>query len=155
MSGLRIVGGELTLPTQIITDPFVASNAAIGTEKLKHSYKPSTTFNSAIGDAPATREEIVMVATSAGTIKGFHAMLNVTGSSTDIDFDLKLNGVTVLSSVVNITNTDADGLVKDGVLSTTAFTIDDIFSISMAVTTNTGASGSFAWIDIEEDNAPS
>lgn len=150
----RLAGGEITLPPGLIKDSVIATDAAIGTEKLKHIYKPGTNFNTAIGGTPATREEIVMIATSAGTIKGFHALLNDTGTTTDIDFDLKVNGTTVLTGTINITQADADKLVKDGTVSSAAITIDDVISIAMTVTTSTGAQGAYAWVDIEENNAP-
>ena len=154
MSTLRIAGGEITLPTGLIKNVTIASDAAIDTTKVKQMYKKGTNFNTAIGSAPTNREEIVHVCNSSGTLKGFHAILNVTGSTTDIDFDIKINGVSALSALLNFTNTDSDAVPKDGSLSTTAVTVDDVISIEVAVTTSTGAQGAYAWVDIEEDNAP-
>ena len=127
------------------------SGDELAASKLTFNHKPGTNFNTAIGGTPATREEIVFVCkATAGTIKGFHCLLNDTGTSTDIDFDLKVNGVSILSAVVNITNSDSDGAVSDGTISSASLSADDIVSISMAVTSSTGAQGAFAWAEIEE-----
>ncbi len=67
-----------------------------------------------------------------------------------MDFDCKKNGTTILSSVVNITHSDADRAVKDGTLSVTTVAADDVISISLAVTSSTGAQGPFAWVEIQE-----
>lgn len=125
------------------SDPFDVDNA-------QHLYKPGTNFDLAIGATPVAREEIVFVASTAGVIRSFHALLNDTGTSTDVDFDLKINGTTALTGVVTITNADADGLVVDGTLSTTALVADDIVSIELVVTSSTGAQGPFAWVEIQE-----
>ena len=154
MSGLRITGGTLVLPNGLIADAAVALDAAIDADKLQHVYKHGTNFDLPIGGTPVAREEIVIVCSAAGTIRGFHAILNDTGTTTDIDFDLKKNGVSVLSSTLNITNADADRLVKDGSLASTSVALDDVLSISIAVTTSTGATGPYAWVDIEENTAP-
>jgi hypothetical protein len=107
-----------------------------------------------IGGTPTTREEIVYVASQAGTVRGFAALLNETGTSSSITFDLKKNGVTMLSSVVTITNATADRAVTAGTLSVTSFAADDVLSISMAVSSSTGAQGPFAFIELEENQAP-
>lgn len=151
---LRITGGEIVLPAGTIKDQDISSSAAIDADKMQHAYKCGTNFDLAIGATPVAREEIVFTSSGTGTIRGFHALLNDTGTSTNIDFDLKVNGTTVLSSVVNVTHSDADRLVKDGTISSSALTTDDVVSIEIAVTSSTGAQGPFAWVDIEENTAP-
>lgn len=149
------ITGVLTNDAGSITNEHVNSNAAIDSTKLKHAYVAKTNFGFVIGGTPTTREEIVHVANEAGTVRGFHAMLNDTGTSTSIAFDLKKNGVSILSSAVTIAHTDADKLVKDGTLSGTTLAADDVLSIVMTVTSSTGAQGPFAWVNIEENLAPS
>ena len=146
--------GTFTPGAGIITDEHVSSSAAIDVTKQKHAYCPRTNFATAIGATPATREEIVWVANAAGTIRGFHALLNDTGTSTSITFDLKKNGTTMLSSVITITHSIADKAVQDGTLSVTSFAADDILSISMTVSSSTGAQGPAAWIALSENDAP-
>lgn len=148
----RIIADFTSLQTGIIGNDQVKTNAAIEATKVEHMQKAGTNFATAIGGTPASREEIVFVASQACSLKAFHCLLNDTGTSTDIDFDLKKNGTTVLSSVVNITHSVTDGDVQDGTLaaSPTSLVADDIISISMAVTSSTGAQGAFAWAEIEE-----
>lgn len=150
IEGSLSVSGSLGLTAGSVSDATVAASAAIDADKLEHLYKPGTNFDLAIAGTPATREEIVFVASGAATVRAFHCLLNVTGTSTNIDFDLKKNGTTILSAVVNIANTDADGLVKDGTISGGTLMADDIISISMAVTTSTGAQGPMAWLELTE-----
>lgn len=148
------ITGSINLDAGTVENRHVAEDAAIDASKVKHSYSPGTGFALAIGGTPATREEIVHVANSAGTVRGFHAMLNDTGTTTNIDFDLKKNGVSILSAAVNIVHGDADRLVKDGVLSGVVLAADDVLSIAMTVTSATGAQGPFAWVTLEENSAP-
>lgn len=150
----RWSGGTFTLDNGIVGNDAIAANAAIDADKMQHVYKPGTAFGFAIGGTPTTREEIVFIASQAGTIRGFHALLNESGTSTDIDFDLKKNGVSILTAVLTIVHGDGDGTVMDGTLSSTSLAADDILSISMTVTSSTGAQGPFAWITLEENTAP-
>lgn len=153
MASARWVGGTVTLPSGVVGDEQVASNDPIDADKLQHLYKAYTNFDLPIGSTPAAREEIVFVASTTGTIRGFHCLLNDTGTSTDVDFDLKVNGSTVLSGVVNVTHSDSDRAVKDGTISSASLSVDDVVSISLATTSTTGAQGPFAWVEIEETAA--
>lgn len=146
----RLSGGTLILPTACITDDAVSPTAAISAGKLLHSQKPSTNFQFVIGGTPTTKEETVFVASTAGTISGFHCFQTDTGTAASIAYDFKKNGTTVLSSAVTIANTDTDGQIKDGVLATTTFAPGDKFTISMTVSTSTGATGPFAWGELVE-----
>ena len=154
MPGARWTGGTFTLEAGVVVNESIASGAAIDADKMQHTYKPGTNFGFVIGGTPTTREEIVYVASQAGTVRGFAALLNETGTSSSITFDLKKNGVTMLSSVVTITNATADRAVTAGTLSVTSFAADDVLSISMAVSSSTGAQGPFAFIELEENQAP-
>jgi hypothetical protein len=126
----------------------------IGTDKVQPTYKHGTCFGFAIGATPTTREEIVYVAQSTGTIRGLNALLNNTGSSTAVTFDLKKNGTTVLSATASVTNSDSSKAIKTGTLSVTTFSAGDVFSIAMTVSSSTGAQGPYAWATLVEANAP-
>jgi hypothetical protein len=149
----RAVFSVLTLPTGTVNDDAVASNAAIDADKMQHLYKPFTNFDLAIGGTVATREEIVFVADTVGTIRGFHCTCNVGGTTGDSDFNLKVNGVSVLSAAVNFANGDADRLIKDGTISTPALAIDDVVSISVTRNSSHDGTGPFAWAVIQEGAA--
>lgn len=153
--GPRISGGTMTLPSGIVIDADVNSNADIKTDKMRHLHKVMTNFNLDSGDTPVTTTMITFVADSAGTIRGFHVLLADTGTTTDIDFDLQVGGSTVLSGVVNMTNSDSNNVPKDGTISSATLTAGDVVTIVMTVTSATGALGPFAWVNIEENSAAS
>ena len=154
MPGARWTGGTFTLEAGVVVNESIASGAAIDADKMQHTYKPGTNFGFTTSGTPTSRHEPVFVASQAGTVRGFAALLTDTGTSTSITFDLLKNGVTMLSSVVTITNATADRAVQAGTLSVTSFAADDVLSINMAVSSSTGAQGPFAFIEIEENSAP-
>lgn len=147
-------GGTLLLDAGSITDQHLSSAAAVTVDKQQHAYKARTNFGQAIGATPATREEIVFVATAAGLLRSFNAGLNVTGSTSSMTFDLKKNGTTVLTSVITVTNANSNRQVQTVVPSSVSFVAGDVFSISLTVTTSTGAQGPFAWVGLSETTAP-
>ena len=151
MAGTAKLVGTLTYPSGQITNEHVSSSAAIDSDKLQHLHKKGTNFALAIGGTPAAYEEIVYVCEAAtAAVRGFHALLNDTGTGTSVTFDLKKNGTTMLSSVVTITDAGADRAVSDGTLSATALVAGDVLSIVLAQTATTGAQGPFAWVEIDE-----
>ena len=154
MPGARWTGGTFTLEAGVVTNESVASNAAIDADKMQHCYKPGTNFGFTTTGTPTSRHEIVFVASQAGTVRGFGCLLLDTGSSTSITFDLLKNGTTMLSSVFTITNATAYGQVQGVVPSVTSFAADDRISINMAVSSSTGAQWPFAFVEIEENQAP-
>jgi len=146
--------GTLTLDQGSVENRHVSGTVGneILADKLQPYFAPCTNLGFAIGATPTTREEIVHVCKYAGVIRGFHALLNDTGTTTSITFDLKKNGTTVLSAVATITHSDADRLVKDGPLSggSVAVVAGDVLSVLMTVTSSTGAQGPHAWASLTE-----
>ena len=147
---------QVILPNSCIKNKHISGSLSdiISTDKVQSLIYKDTNFNLAIGATPVAREEIRYLCRGDGDIRGFHALLNETGSSTSVSFDLKKNGVSVLSSVVTITHADADRSRHDGTLSSTTFVADDVLSISMAVSSSTGAQGPYACVILSEDVAP-
>lgn len=154
MPGEAQFRGYLTPGTDSIRDAHLKANADIKVEKMRHAYTLGTRFGFAIAATPTSRHEIVHTVNAAGEVRGFHALLNATGSSTSIAFDLKKNGVSILSSVVTVTNSQAAREVVDGVLSSVAVVAGDVLSIEMTVSTSTGAQGPWAWVTLHENSAP-
>ena len=146
----RAVFQLLTLPSSSVADEQVSATANIDADKMQHLYKPSSNFALAIGGTVATYEEIVFVASTVGTIRAFHCTFNVGGTTGDSDFDLNVNGSSVLSAVVNFDNADTDATIKDGTISTPALAVDDIVSISVTRNSSHDGTGPFAWVEIEE-----
>lgn len=136
-----IIGTDLSLTADVLP------------QSMRHCFKPGTNFGLAIGGAPATREEVVYVASGAGTIQGFHGLLNVVGSA-NLTMDLKKNGVSILSAPISITNAQANREVVDGTLSSVSFVAGDVFSMAETVTVSTGASGPYAFMTVTENQAP-
>jgi hypothetical protein len=147
--------GTLTLDNGSVTNDHFSAVAAqaLDADKVQPYFVKGTPLGFAIGATPTTREEIVHVVTTAGTIRGFHSLLNDTGTSTSIAFDLKKNGTTCLAASVTITQANADRSVQDGTLSVTSLAVDDVLSIAMTVSSSTGAQGPYGWVVLEETNA--
>lgn len=143
--------GTLVIDNGVISDAHVATSAAIDSDKLQHLHKKGTNFALAIGGTPAAREEIVYVCEApTAVVRGFHALLNDTGTSTSVTFDLKKNGTTMLSSVITITHSASDRAVSDGTLASTSLVAGDVLSIALAQTATTGAQGPYAWVEVDE-----
>ena len=151
---MRIAGGVLTLDDGTIVDSYISNSTKIDADKMQHCYHRGTGFALAIGGTPSAREEIVFVATQAGTVRSFNALCNDTGTSSSITFDLKKNGTTMLSSVITITNATTDKATQSATLSVTTFAAGDILSIALAVSSTTGMVGPYASVCVEENAAP-
>ena len=149
----RWTGGSFYPDVGSLLDEHISSSTDIDADKLEHLYKPGTNFDLPIGGTVASREEIVFVASTTGTIRAFHCTCNVGGTTGDSDFDLKVNGSSVLSAAVNFDNADADATVKDGTISSAALAADDIVSIQVTRNTSHDGTGPFAWAELTETAA--
>lgn len=138
-----------------ITKQHVSPTADLQSSSMRHIFKPGTDFGLGIAATPAAAEKIVHVCTGTGTILGFHGLVNADGSSASITMDLKVNGVSVLSAPIALTNSTGDGVVVDGVLASPSTVDGDIISIELATSSTTGMQGPFAWLVIEEVSVPS
>jgi hypothetical protein len=133
-----------------IANADVIASAGIDYDKLDHFELVCCSFDQAIGATPTVREQIVFTARSAGVLQSVHFGLNDTGTSTDIDFDINVNGTTAMSGgVQNITHATADRVHVAGTLTTTALVTGDVVSVEIqAVTSSTGAQGAFCVVGI-------
>jgi hypothetical protein len=148
------VTGNITFDTSDISNDAISATTLLDNDKLQHLYKIFTNFDLAVTGTPVARHEIVCVVDKAGTIRNFNALCYDTGTSASVTFDLKKNGVSVLSSVVTITNATSDRAVVAGTISTATLAIGDVLTIELAVSSSTGMQGPFAWAVIEENGAP-
>jgi hypothetical protein len=148
------VTGNITFDTSDISNDAISATTLLDNDKLQHLYKIFTNFDLAVTGTPVARHEIVYVVDKAGTIRNFNALCYDTGTSASVTFDLKKNGVSVLSSVVTITNATSDRAVVAGTISTATLAIGDVLTIELAVSSSTGMQGPFAWAVIEENGAP-
>ena len=145
---VNLAGATVFLPAGAVTNAAVAASAGIDYDKLDHFFKKGTSFDLAIGGTSANYEEIVFVPQAAGIIRAFHATMNTTGSTGNSDYTLKVNGSSVLSAAVNIANTDANKIVKDGTINSSALVIDDIVSIQITRNSSHDGVGPFGWVEI-------
>ena len=147
--------GSLTPGSNSVTNAMIKTGAGIDVDKLKGFIQPKTDFGIDGGGTPTTKTKFVYVASGPATVRGFHATLIDTGTTTSISFDLKKNGTTILSATADIAHTDADGTVVNGVLSSSALVANDRLTMVMTVSSATGALGPLAWVNIEENTPPS
>lgn len=142
---------SITMPANSVPNAAIPLGDPIDSEKLEHRYKPGTDFGLAIGATPAAAHRIVFVADRSGTVRSVSALLNDTGTSTDVEFDLLKNGVSMLSAPITITHSEDDREVLEGTLSGAGtFVAGDVLSLQLAVTSTTGAQGPYAWLDVDE-----
>lgn len=151
------VGTSTVLPgTLTYREHSTAADDALTRDQVRHLYKGFSNFALAVGGTPATREEIVFVASSAGVIREFKCGMEDTGTSASSTFDLKKyatggsTGASVLSAAVTVSNADTDNSPKSGTISSSTFVAGDVFTIALSVSTSTGAAGPFAWALFDE-----
>ena len=106
--------------------------------------------NIALTDTPTNVETIVFVAATAGTLRGVHALLHDTGTVGQVDYDLKVNASSVLSSTFNVNSSDSDRTVKDGAIASSNVAAGDVISLQQTLAGSDGT-GPFAWIEFEEN----
>lgn len=150
----RWSGGNLTLDAGSVTDQHISSGAALDADKMQHVHKVCCNFGLEYDDTPAAAVFVVYVASSAGTVRDVGAGLYDTGTSTDITFDLKKNGTSILSSTIQVTHGDADRAVVGGTINTPTFADGDVFTAHLATSSTTGAQGPFLTVAFEENSAP-
>lgn len=146
----RILATSIELGVGEVKNEHIDQVTRIDSSKIKHMHHAGTNFALVIGGIPTTREYIIYVASQAGVIRGVHGLFNECGSAMGITYDLKKNGVSVLSAPISFTHADPDKTPKDGSVVDVNYAENDVFSIAMTVTTSTGAQGPYAWVEFEE-----
>jgi hypothetical protein len=139
-------------PGTITTRDVTTTQADILTrDQVRHLHAKDTGFNFVVGDTPTTKEVLIHKARAAGFVRTFYGLLNVDGSSTSVTYDLKKNGSSVLTGVVTVTSSTGDRTSVAGTISGTgAYSAGDVFTIALAVSSSTGASGPLAGADFDE-----
>lgn len=138
---------ELRLPSGCVGDREVSNTDGnqINESKLCHLTKYTERFGLAIGATPTTQEVILFQADKAGQLgDNISAALNDAGSSTNVTFDIKKNGSTVLTGEISVTHSDADRAQKAGAFiaaANQAYAVGDVLSCSVTATSTTGAEG--------------
>lgn len=130
-----------TIATGSIVNSDIAVGAAIETSKLTHQHVFTIDFNLDDADTPVTTDVTFYIPTGNTTIKEVKAWLVDTGTSTDIDFDLHVNGLSVLVGAVNVTDADSDQTPTNATIASALVTGGNWLTAKMDVTTSTGALG--------------
>ncbi len=146
----QIDAGTITQATIVNAD--IAAGAGIAASKVVHQQVATTDFNLASTATPTAQKVVVYIARGVATIRDFAGVLMDTGTTTDIDHDLLINGVSALSAQVNHTNADTDGVPKAGTISTSALASGDVVEIQQIITTSTGALGGAASVRIDSNH---
>lgn len=142
--------GTYTSTPGTYVDSDLAAGANVDPSKLRHHTPIATDFGLKVGDTvTGTIERQVFVARGNASLRDFAAVLKTDGTSTDLDFDLLVNGVSVLSAAVNITDSTGDGTPVSGTISSATLTAGDIVSLKMTYTSATGADGPLAQVIID------
>ena len=148
--------GTITLPPGGVKNSHISNQSGdrIDPEKMGHIHNVPTNFFLESDATPAAKDAFVYQALAAGTLRSFVGGLVESGSNTDITFDLKKNGVSVLSAPVQVVHGDGDFSQVAGTIATPSFAAGDVFTAHLATTNTTGAQGPFVMACFEENGAP-
>lgn len=147
MEGNVVFTGDVSF-TAGITLP---ANAAVETSKLQHRHQKC--YSQEIATTAADEGRVLhVVSGTSGTIKSFKAGCVVPniGDST-VAFDLKKNGVSVLSGVVTLTASHAAYELVAGAFSSTSVAAGDVLSVVIDATIGTGTLGKGAFAELVVD----
>lgn len=141
--------GQGTPGTTVDTD--IAEGAGIKASKQQHRTTIVCDFNEDdTAGSIAVQDHTVFKADGAGTIMLAKAWLVDSGTNTDIDFDVQINGVTALTAPINIVHGTGDGTSVSGTIASGTLVAGDIVTCTVeTVTNNTGATGPRVQISID------
>lgn len=139
---------DLRLPAGIITDREVNNTDGnqINESKLCHVYKRTENFDLQRTATPTAQDIILFQADKSGKLGDtLSASLDDTGTATDVTFDVKKNGTTVLTGMIHVLHTDADRVQKTGTFASAAAQAyapgDTISAVVVVSGGTTGAKG--------------
>ena len=143
------------MPVNSVGDNEFKSADPLTVEKQRHQYSQlySEDSGSAITDING---KAIHTARADGTIRAFRAGVVVAcvGAAT-IDVDLLKNGTTVLSSALELDNTNTAYAIEDGTINTAAYSADDVFTITITGTAGGGTLGQGIFVELVVDEEES
>lgn len=128
----------------------ISSGANISASKVQQHKMISSDFGLDPDDTPVAKTKLVYVAQQSATLTTFRAMLADTGTTTDVSFDLKKNGTTVLTATVDITDSQVDNTMYAGTITSTSLSAGDVVTVELAVTSSTAALGPYCEITLND-----
>ena len=149
------MGADLRLPSGVVGDREVTSSDGqqISSTKLYNEYEDTERFGHVIGGTPTTQEVILFTAQKAGTIVEVGAGLNDSGTSTNVTYDLKKNGTTMLTGAISVVHGTGDRVTVNGTLASADYDDGDVISVLCTATSTTGAQGPFIAVKRRERGA--
>ena len=150
MSRLDLSALEVILPNNSVRSTDLQTSGGSEPGIIKAQIPIRTDFGLERTDTPAvdTDGKFLYHFHTAGTMKYVAALLMESGTSTDVDFDIKVfndsnpSGITILSSMINVVHGSGDRTPVAGSLSITSFAANDVlYAFIDTVTSSTGAQG--------------
>ena len=140
---------------QALPGTFVDTDFALGAglqaSKMKHQDQKTIDFHLASNGTPVTRTVTAFRAQGPGSLRAFAAFLTVTGTSTSVVFDVKVNGSSVLTSTITIVDTDANEQLFTTTFNAATLNSGDIVTVIMTVSSASGAQGPVALLYYDRD----
>ena len=132
-----------TITSGSIVNGDISLGAGVSASKLQHQHVVTADWGYADTDGTvAVEDQTVFIASSTGTIREVKVWLVDSGTNTDIDFDIEVNGSTILTGDINVVNGTGDNVAVAGVINTPNLIVGDyITCVIKTVTQNTGATG--------------
>lgn len=138
----QINATSITPGTVVNTD--IAAGAGLSASKLQHQHVLVADWGYADTQGSiATEDETLFIASSSGEIREVKVwMVNTGSATTDIDFDLEVNGSSVLTGDINILNSTANFTAISGTISSGTLAAGDyVTAVIKAVTSDNGSTG--------------
>ena len=128
------------------TIPNSAVRSGIDYNKVGQAILLRHDFGYLAGDEPSASKTVQMIECySAGKILLPNALLYDVGTGTDLDFDIQKNGSTILSSPINLTDSDTSKQAKSGTFTSNDVAAGDFIEFILTHTSSTDALGSLLW----------
>lgn len=126
-----------------------ATGGKVGRTKLEHHEGFHSSFGlNDTGTLASTDTWEVYIVPRTCTLSSFRCSMTTTGTTGDTDFDLLVNGASVLSAVVNVDNGDADNIVKTGTISSTALAAGDRIALKYTKNSSHDGTGPSAMVEL-------
>jgi len=131
-----------TIQAGTIVNTDIATSAGISASKLQHQQMAVANFELGDTGTPVVSEQTLLHASSAITIREVKAWLVDSGTTTDIDFDLEVDGASVLTGDINIVHGTGDQVSVSGTISSASVSSGSVITaVIKTVTSSTGATG--------------
>lgn len=145
-------GGSITPGTIVGTD--MAGNADVRCEVMRHTFVQGTDFNIGVAATPVTKTVMLYVPYGNAAVLGFHALVATPGSASSVTVDLQVNGASILSAPITLTNSSVGNTVYNATIANGSMTSGMIVTAVLTVSTSTGMQGVYCWSSIQETQSP-